>query len=96
MPYGGKRIWIEVTDRNDQTVITVWDNGSGVPEHREKLIFEAYEIGHDGGVRAEPGSVGLGLAVSRRLAELMGGSLSYLRQDGCTGFELALPARPPF
>ncbi|MDJ0663198.1 MAG: HAMP domain-containing sensor histidine kinase [Acidimicrobiia bacterium] len=92
--YGGGRIWIEITERNEQTVITVWDDGSGVPKHRESLIFEAYESGHDGAVRAEPGSVGLGLAVSRRLAELMDGSLSYLRRDGCTGFELALPARP--
>ena len=70
------------------------DNGTGVPKHREELIFEAYESGHDNEVRAEPGSVGLGLAVSRRLAELMGGSLEYLRRDGHTRFELALPVRP--
>jgi signal transduction histidine kinase len=92
--YGGNKIWIEISERDDDVVITVLDNGAGVPKNREKLIFEAYESGHDRAVRAEPGSVGLGLAVSRRLAELMDGSLSYSRKDGCTGFELALPARP--
>ena len=93
--YGGKRIWLEVSDRDDEVVITAFDDGNGVPGHLEQTIFEAYESGHDHAVRAEPGSVGLGLAVSRRLAELMDGSLGYLRRDGCTGFELALPAQPP-
>ncbi len=94
--YGGNEVWIEVADRGDDgVVISVLDNGSGVPKHRAELIFEAYESGHDHAVRAEPGSVGLGLAVSRRLAELMGGSLEYFRQNGCTRFELSLPVRPP-
>ena len=92
--YGGSDIWIEVADRDDEVIITVLDNGAGVPKHRENLIFEAYESGHDRSARAEPGSVGLGLAVSRRLAELMDGSLGYLRRDGCTGFAVAIPARP--
>jgi signal transduction histidine kinase len=93
--YGGKRVWLEVSDRDDEVVITAFDDGNGVPGHLEQTIFEAYESGHDRAVRAEPGSVGLGLAVSRRLAELMDGSLRYRRREGCTGFELALPAQPP-
>ena len=91
--YGGYNTWIEVSEHDDDVVITVFDDGSGVPKHRETLIFEAYESGHDGAVRAEPGSVGLGLSVSRRLAELMDGSLTYLRREGCTGFALSLPAQ---
>ncbi len=93
--YGGEKIWLEVNDRDGLVVITAFDDGRGVPVNLEQTIFEAYESGHDRAVRAEPGSVGLGLALSRRLAELMDGSLGYLRRDGCTGFELALPAHPP-
>lgn len=91
--YGGDEIWVEVTDRDDQVVIAVVDNGTGVPARLQSRIFEAYERGHET-TRAQPGSVGLGLAVSRRLADLMAGSLEYHRRDGLTRFELALPAFP--
>jgi signal transduction histidine kinase len=39
---------------------------------------------------ALPGSIGLGLPVSRRLARLMGGDLVY-RHDGGSIFEIRLP-----
>jgi signal transduction histidine kinase len=91
--YGGEDIWMEVEDRSDMIVIAVIDSGPGVPKKLETRIFEAYERGHDVG-RAQPGSVGLGLAVSRRLANLMDGSLDCRRVDGCTRFELVLPASP--
>ena len=73
--------------------MSVVDNGGGVPSTLERRIFEAYERG-DHGSAAQPGSVGLGLAVSRRLAVLMIGSLEYRRVDGTTRFELSLPAFP--
>lgn len=91
--YGGENIWIELEDRKDKLVITVVDDGEGVPELLKSRIFEAYERGHDSHATL-PGSVGLGLAVSRRLATLMGGSLDYRRVDGQTRFELILPAFP--
>jgi two-component system OmpR family sensor kinase len=40
------------------------------------------------------GSVGLGLAVSKALAEAMGGDLSYERSEGWTTFTVTMPARP--
>lgn len=91
--YGGEGIWIEVEDRQADVVVSVVDNGSGVPRALESRIFEAYERGEDSQV-SQPGSVGLGLAVSRRLAGLMNGSLEYRRVDGNTRFELSLPAFP--
>jgi signal transduction histidine kinase len=89
--YGGDDIWIEVTDRDDRIIIAVVDNGKGVPPQLAARIFEAYERGHETEL-TQPGSVGLGLALSRRLADLMDGSLEYRRSDGCTRFELSLPA----
>ncbi len=91
--YGGQQVWIEIADRNDQIVVSVVDDGNGVPPALEAKIFEAYESGENG-TMAQPGSVGLGLAVSRRLAILMGGSLDYSRSEGETRFELALPSFP--
>ena len=91
--YGGEEVWIEVGEREDQVVIAVVDNGNGVPPRLASRIFEAYERGHETS-SAQPGSVGLGLAVSRRLAGLMNGTLEYHRADGLTRFELSLPAFP--
>lgn len=91
--YGGEDIWIEVVDSDDSIVIAVVDDGAGVPTRLVSRIFEAYERGHETEL-TQPGSVGLGLAVSRRLAVLMNGSLDYRREDGNTRFELRLPAFP--
>ncbi len=91
--YGGDQIWVEVQDRKDHVVISVVDNGQGVPVDFENRIFEAYERGHDSEI-AKPGSVGLGLAVSRRLADLMDGTLEYRRAGDTTRFDLVLPAFP--
>lgn len=91
--YGGDRIWIEVEDRAETVTVSVVDSGDGVPPTLEKRIFDAYERG-DHGNTAQPGSVGLGLALSRRLAALMNGTLEYRRVDGTTRFELSLPAFP--
>ncbi|MCP4303335.1 MAG: GAF domain-containing sensor histidine kinase [bacterium] len=91
--YGGSEIWIEVSDNEDTVVVSVLDNGLGVPTSLEARIFEAYERGHEA-EDTRPGSVGLGLAVSRRLADLMGGTLEYRRVDDNTCFDLVLPAFP--
>ena len=74
-------------------VISVADNGQGVPVDFENRIFEAYERGHDSEI-AKPDSVGMSLAVSRRLADLMDGTLEYRRAGDKTRFDLVLPAFP--
>lgn len=91
--YGGDEIWIEVDDREASVVVAVVDNGKGVPPALESRIFDSYERGNDNTI-AQSGSVGRGLAVFRRLAGLMDGSLEYRRVDGTTRFELSLPAFP--
>ena len=68
--------------------IEVRDDGQGVLAHDAERIFETYATAHPG-VEA---SVGLGLAVSRQLAELMGGSLNYSRDLNESVFRLELPA----
>ncbi|MGH8872420.1 MAG: ATP-binding protein, partial [Acidimicrobiia bacterium] len=40
---------------------------------------------------SQPGSVGLGLTVARRLAELMEGNLTYRHDNGTSIFTLRLP-----
>jgi signal transduction histidine kinase len=71
----GRRVWLEVRD-----------DGDGVSEEDSGRIFEPYASAHNG----VASSVGLGLSVSRQLAELMGGSLEYFRDAEESVFRLEL------
>lgn len=90
--YGGPRVRIELHKTGNDVSISVIDNGSGVAPNAEKTIFEAYKSAH--GPAAQPGSVGLGLALSKSLAQMMDGELVYSRRRSETWFTLSLPGLP--
>jgi len=72
-PRGGTISIHCVSDADDVTFI-VRDTGSGIPADELKRIFESfYQV--DGSTTRQHGGAGLGLTISRRLAELMGGRL---------------------
>ncbi len=52
--------------------LTVTDTGFGIPEEKRQLIFEAFEQ-VDASTTRQHGGTGRGLAITARLAELMGG-----------------------
>jgi signal transduction histidine kinase len=85
--YGGPSRRISTGALRDRVWLEVRDNGIGIPDDEATRIFEPYVTGNSG----VQGSVGLGLAVARQLAELMGGSLSYERSAGDSVFRLLLP-----
>lgn len=88
--YGGDRVTVGLRVDGDSATMMVADNGAGVDEHEATLIFERYYRSSQS--PTQPGSVGIGLAVSRQLAEMMGGTLTYIRGDGAQHrFELTLP-----
>lgn len=80
--------WVRVElERTAEAVyLRVFDSGAGPPADVEGQLFEEF-------VTSKPEGVGLGLAVSRRIAESHGGTLSYAPRDGCTCFELQFPGR---
>ncbi len=89
LKYGGDTIKINVTGDQTTTRIAVTDNGPGIPPGQQERIFEAYQRAHH-----TPGltaSMGLGLTISRQLAHLMDGNLTYQHQTRQTTFELTLP-----
>ena len=55
--------------------ITIEDTGIGIPNHKREDIFRSFEqvVGDS---RRQYGGTGLGLTIARRLAELMGGTLT--------------------
>lgn len=87
--YGGSEVRIDVGTIGENVRLEVSDNGRGVDERDHDRIFEAYHRAHDR--RGQPGAIGLGLTVSKRLAQLMGGDLTYFRRDDWSVFSLSLP-----
>lgn len=85
---------IEVDTAGDTVRFHVVDTGPGIPEHLHETIFEKFRQGNDQ-VSAQHGGTGLGLALSRALAALMGGTLTLVSIEGQGArFTLTLP-RPP-
>jgi signal transduction histidine kinase len=82
--HGGPAIGVKVTEGDGVVEIEVWDSGEGVPEDRVDRLFDRFV--HDGDAPLLTGSVGLGLAVAKRLTGLMNGSLEYQRFGGKTYF----------
>jgi signal transduction histidine kinase len=85
--YGGEERRILGGSVRNRVWIEVRDNGEGVHAGDVERIFRPYATAHTG----VSGSVGLGLSVARQLATLMGGSLTYRRDQGESAFRLELP-----
>jgi two-component system capsular synthesis sensor histidine kinase RcsC len=61
--------------------IKVRDDGIGIPPEAITSMFEGFTQG-DGSIQRKYGGTGLGLTISKNLAELMGGTLSAESQVG--------------
>ncbi len=88
--HGEVRVAVET--RDGELRVHVSDTGPGIPEAQHETIFERFRQG-DARVSYQHGGTGLGLALSRALAELMGGRLTVSSREGeGARFTLALPA----
>jgi signal transduction histidine kinase len=76
----------------DTAFIEVADDGDGIPESDAAAIFDPFVSAH--GTTTVP-SIGVGLSVARKLANLMGGDVTYRRDNGQTRFTVTLPANAP-
>lgn len=87
--YGRGEVRIGAARHDGRVELWVSDDGPGVDPAIEPSLFAPFVRGSD----AAPEGVGLGLAISSRLAEAMGGSLRYERpaEGGCR-FVLEVPA----
>ncbi|HVU38531.1 MAG TPA: ATP-binding protein [Opitutales bacterium] len=74
--------------------VKVTDTGAGLDPALARRLFEPYVQGADRSRRTD-GGVGLGLAICRRLCQLMGGAITYERAPGqgsCFAFHINLGA----
>ncbi|MBW6469321.1 MAG: HAMP domain-containing histidine kinase [Coriobacteriia bacterium] len=90
------RITVGVHRVGDSVIVTVEDEGPGIPEEARDAAFERFErLGADNS--AHPGS-GLGLYIVRAIVEAHGGSVRAEAGGGGRGakFVIELPASPGF
>jgi signal transduction histidine kinase/CheY-like chemotaxis protein len=87
--HGG--VGLRVLREADALTISVIDTGPGVPLDRRDAIFQDFEQGNES-IARQHGGAGLGLAISRRLVERMGGRLALgLSSDAGSTFAISLP-----
>jgi signal transduction histidine kinase len=76
--YGGPNITISLEQAGDRAILTVADDGNGVPADAEAQLFDSFRRGSN--ALGSPG-FGLGLAVVHQLVTLFGGAVRYERGD---------------
>jgi signal transduction histidine kinase len=91
---GSVRIHVTKSGAKDAVSIAVKDTGIGIAEADQKRVFEVFQQIDTSATRAS-GGAGLGLAICRRLAEMLDGSISLRSRPGeGSAFTLRIPIRP--
>ena len=90
-PDGGTVV-VRAREVGDELQVSVEDTGVGIPETDRERIFESFQQGGRGASREE--GTGLGLTLSRRIVELLGGRM-WLESEVGVGstFGFAFPVR---
>ena len=91
----GGHITLSVARDGEGAVIRVADTGIGMTPEQLGRLFQRFAQADETTTRRF-GGTGLGLALTRALADLLGGSIEVASRPGeGTTFTLRLPARPP-
>lgn len=89
----GGTIRVGVAERDGHALLSVADDGPGIPEAEHERIFERFYRAEGEATRGSPGS-GLGLPIARALVELHGGRVWVESEPGAGAtFHVALPLR---
>lgn len=89
----GSLIHVTLSQRDSKLILSVHDQGAGIPEDEQPHLFDGFYRGSN--VGNTPGT-GLGLAITQRCVELLGGSIALQSSPGNgTSFTVILPLAPP-
>ncbi len=92
---GGVDLVAEYDQSRHMLRYTVSDSGPGIPQKHQSKLFQRFSQ-VDGSSARKLGGAGLGLAISRGLAEAMGGSVGFFSTTGKgSQFWLEIPCEAP-
>ncbi|TFF36648.1 tetratricopeptide repeat-containing sensor histidine kinase [Mucilaginibacter psychrotolerans] len=90
----GETIAVKVANCDDSVVISVKDNGIGIPEKLRNEVFNMFTSAQRPGTDGEK-SFGLGLSICRQIVEKHHGKIWFESSDGRgTTFFVSLPVQP--
>ncbi|MBN1286194.1 MAG: GAF domain-containing protein [Anaerolineae bacterium] len=88
---GHVKVWVRVQE--GRLMIEVCDSGIGISERQQEQLFEAFTQA-DSSTTRRYGGTGLGLALSKRIAQLMAGSLTVESEPGVgSSFVFSIPVQ---
>jgi two-component system OmpR family sensor kinase len=90
----GTTVWCGLRTEPGRSVVTVTDNGPGIPQALQPEIFNRFVRGDSSRSRAA-GSTGLGLAIVSAVVQAHGGTVSVASRSGQTSFTVLLPQHQP-
>jgi PAS domain S-box-containing protein len=67
-------IWVSITAKDEKAIVSIRDNGSGIPSHMLHDIFEIFRQ-VDGTINRSNGGLGIGLTLVKQLVELHDGTV---------------------
>jgi signal transduction histidine kinase/CheY-like chemotaxis protein/HPt (histidine-containing phosphotransfer) domain-containing protein len=86
------KVSLENTDSSSNIRFDIEDTGIGIPQDRQKAIFEPF-IQVDGSTTRKYGGTGLGLTITKQLIELLGGRINLTSEVGNGSvFSIVIPA----
>jgi signal transduction histidine kinase len=86
---GDGHVGVRAVRERDQVLVEISDDGPGIPEEIRGRIFEPFFTTKEAGK-----GTGLGLDISYRVVEKLGGDIRVSSEPGDTRFEVRLPASP--
>jgi PAS domain S-box-containing protein len=84
-------VWVIAAQRDDEVRISVADTGLGIPEEKLPLLFTPFE--RLGAEQSKVEGTGLGLTLSKRLVEAMGGRLEVETKGSSEGTTFSISLR---
>ena len=90
----GTTIYIAMEKKDASAVLTIADDGAGIPEEIAQSLFQPFVTGNR--ARTTGKGTGLGLSIAQRIVQMHGGSMTFVhppQKPYHTEFRISIPVR---